>query len=161
MTNVDCVNNWVKGRNTSDLVFVRYYSGEAGEIEFNDFTEDGDSLIVSCLKLSKVLYSAIKSKDGFYYTETPPGRRRSVLDIWRHAKYINPNIDIFYVMRELYSIMERGEGKTNSLVCNGIGRRVFRYTGLMSRNYSPDERDEFGLLFNQWENIGNESTTEI
>jgi len=86
--------------------------------------------------------------------ETDCGRWRSVLDIWRHVIYYKPDINIFEVMRELFSI---GDEYLVGHYCRDILKRVFKLR--KNTNHCSlfiQDRDEFGLCFSAWETIGME-----
>lgn len=84
------------------------------------------------------------------------GARRSATDLYRLILPINPDITLFQVMRTLHKIAK--EGGCNELYCGTVLKRVFwlnqpkrmDYGEINSGDY---RRDEYGLLFSDWENI--------
>ena len=108
-------------------------------------------LIFECLKASKDYYS-VNYKTGEY--ETSNGRLRSALDLWRHIKHFKPEVDIFSIMRVIYSMRCSIYGH----YCTTVRRRVFRYypNGNYNLNqvYDTARTDEFRLRFSDWQYIG-------
>jgi len=117
--------------------------------EFNTMPSFEDT-IYTCLRYTLRYWSKNKETNKL---ETNNGRWRSSLDIWRHVKQYYPECTIFDVMRGLYRI----ESELGGNYCKDIYRRTFkinpnRLFNMMDR---PD-RDEYGLLWQDWEHIGEE-----
>ena len=115
--------------------------------------KDVDDLVDNCMTLLREKGSYRILESGTKYLETHPGKFRSSLDIWRHILAVRPEITIFEVMNSIYNIRDRLYGQ----YCSEVHRRVFKIHlvgyydhGLESTNY----RDEYNLLFKDWENIG-------
>lgn len=112
-----------------------------------------DALVLKILTLSISYCSKNKIFGG---VETYAGRRRSSIDIWRHAKCFQPGVSILDIMDSLYRICRDPGNDIKSIFCSDIKRRVFRfYEGLRP---APENEwtflwDEYGLEFPQWENI--------
>jgi hypothetical protein len=96
------------------------------------------------------------SMDHNEFQETTSDRNRSIIDIWRHAKFYQPNVTIFQVMRAMSRLV--GAGKSGCTYCGDIKRRVFRPHNAAHpewmKDYVPNMRDEFGLFFFEWARIG-------
>lgn len=101
-------------------------------------------------------YTSVSFNDREFQTRQK--RWRSCLDIWRHIKYYNSNIEIFDIMHSLYNIKKECGGQ----YCTEIERRTFRIKGIEYGSYSWNNNqtdyisydgDEFGLLWEDWENI--------
>lgn len=175
------VLEYVKKHKNQPLVFYLTKLTEAGfrmvEEDLSpgpiDILDDGSVEHLVCLILDKCMscYSGCRAEplDSPQITlgkvETGGGRRRSSLDIWRHAKYYFPDISIFPIMRSLHNLAVHGRVLT--LFCCDIKRRVFRppYGSSMSSGHIVGTStnimdrmslDEYGLTLSQWETIGKE-----
>ena len=111
-----------------------------------------DSMVLKCIELMW----EFPSVDEFDTLETHNGAYRSVLDIWRHIKNFVPDITIFEVMNSVYRV----HGQLNCQICNEIKRRVFYNPRITKMNFSgtpfnrhAENKDEFGLYFDEWEDI--------
>lgn len=160
----DCVLDYISHRNRNYLVFcsgdVRYVNWWSNQkltditvIDTIDGVEKLDDirLIHTCLRMSSefksVTPTSLKKKNGAF--ECYNGARRSSLDLWRHAKFFRPEIDIFTVMRALYYLQEE-EKSIASHFCSQVRRRVFwRGNGGYRWAY-----DEYGLKIEDWKTIG-------
>ena len=102
-------------------------------------------LIRNILHLSKKYWSYST------YTETSPMRKRSSIDLLRHIKSTRPEVDIYSIMRILYEL--ESEHLIRQNFCYTVERRVF--TSINSRSYweGYNKYDEYGLQFDEWENI--------
>jgi hypothetical protein len=109
-----------------------------------------DELIREIIKISSfrvTVYPNCNRKQCRY------GARRSAGDIYRIAKYYDPDIDVFSVMRILYSMAT--SNKVSSGYCSTIHKRVFYYSeyGILYLS-GACITDELSLLFKNWKNIG-------
>jgi len=145
MQNKEAVIQYIKNYSNSPLVF---HEVNHPEIEFKPDISNLtlNELVLFVLENTSKYYSKNK-----YMTETGRGRLRSSLDIWRHVKYFRPNISIFDVMNSLYEIKH----ELISHYCVTVNRRVFGLRKFYSRVYSllENEKDEYGMVFIDWENI--------
>lgn len=140
----EMVLNYINLEDCSPLMFV---NREGEHSSPSIYYVNLDLMVYDCLDLAYDHYSINIRK----ITETHPDKWRSVLDIWRHVIFFNPKIDIFSVMRSLY----RQQSKLVGHYCGNIHRRVFK----LEKNASDcllftQDRDEFGLHFDDWKNIG-------
>lgn len=95
--------------------------------------------------------------------ETEPDCRRSSIDIWRHAILYKPELTIFYIMRTIHSMskiidetdIDYNRSILYSLYCPNIKRRVFKLS-ILHLHCITDViyRDEYGMVFSDWEHIG-------
>ncbi|HBY20782.1 MAG TPA: hypothetical protein DEG71_07210 [Clostridiales bacterium] len=141
MEKEDLVLKYIENKNTTPLYF-HFNINES----FSIFTLK--YLIIKILDLSEEYESCSIENE----LETNSGKWRSVLDIWRHVIYYKPDINIFEVMRELFSI---GNEYLVGHYCENIKRRVFK----LDKNTTgcalfTGKVDEFGLYFSDWETIG-------
>jgi len=83
------------------------------------------------------------------YVETFPGKMRSSLDIWRHAKSVIPDIDIFTVMESIYRLKDRLYGH----YCSTVKRAVFRSPNSWGRSVPNFKCREYNILFSTWRNL--------
>ena len=115
------------------------------------FTGDLDALVIDILNSTHRHWSININN----IHETSPGRRRSVLDIWRHALTYDPDITIYAVMRSLFSLGNK-DLLIGGFYCGNIGRRVFRSreSYRFGNFWGERDQDEFGLSFSDWETIG-------
>lgn len=81
--------------------------------------------------------------------ETTPGRNRSSLDIWRHARYVYPDIDLFAIMEAIHKLC------AYSLIygqyCHQVKRAVFYISD--SHTYMSFHCGEYKMSFNTWKNL--------
>jgi len=145
MNNRELVENYINNFNQSILIFNNCKE----EIIFDNL----DDLVLEVLRLARD-YDSLNIDTNLI--ETCCGRRRSVLDIWRHCKFYNEEVIIYDVMRSIYNLCYTNKKSINGLYCDEIHRRTFRYvdyrydfgyTGTISAI------DEFGLLFEEWKDI--------
>lgn len=133
---------------TTPLIFYKCTK----EVEsFKELTLD--ELVYECLSLTDCYGS--QNPETLSY-ETQSGKWRSVLDIWRHVRYYQPDVTIFDVMRSLWEQRVKLVGQ----ICNDIHRRVFKlhehseWAELVWYENEPEDYDEFELNFNEWADIG-------
>lgn len=92
--------------------------------------------------------------------ETSFGKRRSVIDIWRHVAYMNNSIDIFDVMESLY----RQREKLKITYCSVILRTTFLIKDPRPSFVLPPIREDDNimsefkigivpLIFQDWKNL--------
>lgn len=118
---------------------------------------------VSSTKLDELVYFVIKNMETFSSKsgrtiETLPGRRRSVIDIWRHVINFKKDVTIFEVMESIYKLRLKLVGH----YCNMTRRSVFfardslngdssEHTPFDDDDYFEDfECKEFGFDFSDW-----------
>jgi hypothetical protein len=103
-----------------------------------------ETLLLTVFTLTN-LYASNNLKTGI--KETTSGRRRSSIDVWRHAKFFKPEIEIFDVMRALWNLEKMRV--LHSIFCTDVNKRVF------CKNYDNSEigrgiPDEFGGTSESW-----------
>jgi len=84
--------------------------------------------------------------------QTPPGKRRSIGDIYSICKYYYPNCTIREVSDIVYNKLTGKVPNFRSSLCSMIKKRVF-YKGLpaqVSCFYDTEKKDEFELTVNDW-----------
>jgi hypothetical protein len=136
----------------------------------DEYLKDIKSLLIYSEKqingaenLDSAIALVLKASDKFWSTnsdqiqETSPGRNRSLIDIWRHLIYFEKYKDIspIEVMHALYNLSH----DHTSLMCPTVRRRVFRLRPIGAGNYFSlmfQNRDEFGLLREDWKNYEDE-----
>lgn len=147
---VNLINTYVNKNLSSDLFFVK--SGLAGDeiIPLSLGCTDLKSIVFEALTISRRASSCSKDSRGNYF-ETSSGRLRSALDLWRHIKTYYPEKTIYEVMEALYELEKKG--RVNGHYCGTVRRRVFWPTSGGGVVIGKSFRDEFGLIFSDWENI--------
>lgn len=82
------------------------------------------------------------------------GARHSAVDIWRMVKTYQPDVDLFSVMRTLYTMTRRD--KTYDMdFCSTIEKRVFDMEDEPEgHEWGIEDEDEFGLMWKDWRRIG-------
>lgn len=87
--------------------------------------------------------------------------RRSVQDIWRIYKNYFGDIDIFPIMRALYTLSKGVNKKLNSIHCCTVRKQVFWVHGMENSYYGDDihtvtdrAKSHLGVPLRQWRNIG-------
>ena len=135
---------WFLKRNRLYATQTLKFYPEVENLEFNSLEE----LVEKVLLLT---HTHSSESMVFKKIETLPDRSRSVLDIWRHVKYYSPDTDIFDVMHTLYSLKKVLVGH----YCCNVRRRVFQHKSVGPGGWKliTSDRDEFGLFFDDWENI--------
>jgi hypothetical protein len=88
--------------------------------------------------------------------ETSPNKHRSVLDIWRHFKFYKENATLLDVM----ALTFKSRTKIRYQICSKLGKRVFDMDRANPYHHDADNRDEFGLIFSEWNDINNMSPEE-
>lgn len=145
------VNEYLKNCDTRPLIFPDWYTKRS--LYFNAETKTVEQMIEKVLELNES-----EETDGGDYTDfTNSSSNRSALDIWRLIYNFCPQITIFQVMMGLYKL----RSKFNIQMCRKIKKRVFynpRVRMYWESNINPfihhtNEKDEFGLTFNEWENL--------
>ena len=116
-----------------------------------------DSLIMEILSATEYL----SSLNMIGFIETYPGRRRSAVDIWRHAVAIQPDISIFDVMESIYRCRKYMAGG----YCIQTRRTVFRLLSNMGQTVWSLEFDrnfmcrDFGMYFSTWRTINRKESS--
>lgn len=134
---------------------VLYFSDWDEKNIFNKNPFDGMSLIdsiIECLSLNKEFCST-SQKGGL---ETDSNCNRSVIDIWRHLKYYNPELTIFEVMSCLYEYImseDEEEFRISTFICPNIGRRVFILDDTSYYVSDTQFADALHIDFHEWNNI--------
>jgi len=96
-------------------------------------------------------YNSVSSTETC--VETYSGKLRSAIDIWRHIIDVRPETTIFEVMRAIYKLIQKN--RLGGHYCSVVRRRVFWGIRLSNLNiYNEDVLDEFGLVFDDWKDIG-------
>lgn len=87
--------------------------------------------------------------------QTPPGKRRSIGDIYAICKYYYPTCTIRDVVNIVYNVLPTEVPRFRSSLCNQIKKRVF-YQGAedqQSAMYNTGNVDEFGFTVENWKNL--------
>jgi hypothetical protein len=118
------------------------------DLKFNKSgTPNRRRLVLSILEMCRNYGSTNQVTNKF---ETDAGRNRSAIDIWRHAKALYPNIDVFRIMETIWQLCE--EGEVFGQYCHRVMRAVFR-----TWNHDGKDTDmhfdchEYDIVFNTWE----------
>lgn len=131
---------YISKYNCDPLLFKDPYTPDSPIIYISD--TNIDSLVKGIITLSTTYGSY---NPNMQYIETFPGKMRSSLDIWRHAKSVIPDIDIFTVMESIYNIKNQIYGH----YCITVKRSVF-----MPPRYSSGVRNilcrEYNIMFSTW-----------
>jgi hypothetical protein len=153
------VESYLKSHDCSDLYFVNlnytdYYNSRFTPLseEIEAFLKDLplDQLVLKCLDLSHDFYSQIKGMDSYQCT---PNRKRSSFDLWRHCKVFIPDCTVYQVM----DILFKNRDKISCWFCCTVEARVFKLHKYWENGVSVYKKyDEFGLQFNDWEDISPE-----
>lgn len=132
------------------LQFSETYYDDRGKLIINKDTKvslistEIDDIIKEILRYT----TAYASLNMIGKIETHRARKRSSIDIWRHTKFYFPDISIFDIMNGIWEI--RDSLQTN--FCSTVQKRVFRLAETPI-DYSENTRDEYRLLFKDWEGI--------
>lgn len=142
--------DYMEKTNQSPLVFRGNYGKNSPVINITGYEPtDIDGIVMDILNKSQ-LHPSFNPKTGKF--ETSAGRLRSALDIWRHAKSILPDIDIFTVMESIYRIRNELYGH----FCLTVRRTVFR-PNLFYHGRIDDPSSfmcfEYGIKFSTWKNL--------
>lgn len=87
--------------------------------------------------------------------QTPPGKRRSIGDIYAICKYYYPTCTIRDVVNIVYNVLPTEVPRFRSSLCSQIKKRVF-YQGTedqQSAMYNTSNPDEFGFTIEDWKNL--------
>lgn len=87
--------------------------------------------------------------------QTPPGKRRSIGDIYAICKYYYPTCTIRDVVNIVYNVLPTEVPRFRSSLCSQIKKRVF-YQGAedqQSAMYNTSNPDEFGFTIEDWKNL--------
>jgi len=122
----------------------------AGQLKFNmDGSPNRKQLVRVIMDMSRIYGSFNPTTNRM---ETSSGRNRSSLDIWRHAKSIYPDIDVFLIMEAIYALCYR-EGLFGQY-CSTVHRAVFNLRG-----YENSENfvcREYRINFSTWRQLHEE-----
>lgn len=118
------------------------------ELKFNkDGSPNVYRLVISILEMCSSCRSINSVTDVL---ETMQDCNRSSLDIWRHAKYLYPDIDVFKIMEALHRLVR--EDKVYAQFCNQVKRTVF----YLDEDRSHDMHfkcEEYNISFNTWRKL--------
>jgi hypothetical protein len=115
-----------------------------------------DLLVYKCL-LTSINYCSVEIVDGVVSVEpeTPPGKYRSSLDIWRHCKLFSPEITIFEVMDSMWNLTQ--DSVISCHYCSVVHRTVFfplsRYGWMTGVAGSSFPTREYKMEFSSWKTI--------
>jgi len=87
--------------------------------------------------------------------ETGCGRNRSSLDIWRHAKSVYPDIDVFLIMEAIYALADDEQERIFGQYCGMVHRAVFNLGG--PRLNHRWRCDEYKIMFTTWKKLHEET----
>ena len=136
------ITEYIKRHLRGPLYFKNLYDDSIMNLEYSNYTD----LVIKCL-ITTQRYSSYNYISG--REETRPNKLRSSIDIWRHCKFFEPEITIFQVMSILYKIKK----ELYANYCYIVRRLVFKYQITEHIYYHNNYRDEFGIGFQEWENI--------
>ena len=136
---------YIDEHNQDTLYFVNVYS-PSKDITYLLDTDSIDLLVSEILSRSKNYGSY---NPNMNYIETYPGRMRSSLDIWRHAKSIKPDIDIFTIMESIYGFRYDIYGH----YCGNVKRAVFREPTFYSKGVPNFKCREYNIMFSTWRKL--------
>lgn len=149
----DKVDTYLRFADCSPLVFKRHDIPINTKFNITEVYTLKDA-ICGVLENTRI-YTSYSINGGWW--ETLPDCYRSVFDIWRHLLVDNPELTIHEVMAEIYKDDENRGELFYSHYCAGVRKRVFKlakYLNLsshvFSHIYDKDYRDEFDLVFQQW-----------
>jgi hypothetical protein len=135
---------YISKHNCDPLLFKDPYIPNSPITNLQD-TENIDALVWEIIKLSARLGSYNSTMN---YVETYSGKMRSSLDIWRHAKSVKPDIDIFTIMESIYRLKDQVYGH----YCTTVKRVVF-----MLPRYGSGVRNilcrEYNIKFSTWRKL--------
>jgi len=140
---------YISEHNTDTLVFQRPDHREALEETIVRLESDGsniDDLVMEIITKSTEYYSYNPNMNNI---ETGYGRMRSSLDIWRHAKSVLPDIDIFTIMESIYNVKELLYGH----YCITVKRAVFRLPNSWSKGVGNFLCREYGIKLSTWRKL--------
>jgi hypothetical protein len=140
---------YIEKYDQSPLVFRKYISSDKSD-HFpsisGDYDEPVDNLVMNILDMSQRYGSFNRKTDSI---ETGNGRMRSSFDIWRHAKAVLPDIDIFSIMESIYRIKDDIYGH----YCSQVHRAVFDN----DHSWGPLDRGflarEYGIMTTTWKKL--------
>jgi hypothetical protein len=127
-----------------------FYSDFRGKkLEDNPFKNlNLDNSILECLNIMRYC----ESYDENAHYECREGANRSVIDVWRHLKYFNPDLTIFEVMNTVYKLIYY-DNLINTFICGDIYRRVLIAGENEFYAHDYDIYDVFHLFLDEWKNI--------
>ena len=139
----------------SPLIFTDI-SGKAVKIkkldlkpQENDPTKDVQ-LVRVILNMSKS-HRSIDKFTGLF--ETGPGKNRSIIDIYRHALDVNPDVDIYSLMEAVHYLYSTGY--IFGQFCGLIRRSVFRSHNHPGPNWINLKFNckDYKIRFSSWKNL--------
>lgn len=83
--------------------------------------------------------------------ETGCGRNRSSLDIWRHAKSLYPDMDVFLIMEAIHALAENYREEIYGQYCSYVKRSVFNLNGPREDRFWTCK--EYKISFNTWRKL--------
>ena len=136
---------YINKRNCDPLLFKDPHTSNSPIVELTNYGGI-DDLVFDIITMSH-RYGSYNTTMN--YVETYSGKMRSSLDIWRHAKSVLPDIDIFTIMEAVYRLQDRLYGH----YCVTIKRAVFRLPNSWSNGVSNFKCREYGIMFSTWRNL--------
>lgn len=145
------IQNYVDNlNNVSPLQFVPYIKGRERKVVGIPEMKCIEDTILEILKMSQSYCSSTVDENEI---ETTPGRLRSAIDIWRHAKTVIPDISIFTVMEIIYSIRKELYGHYCCTVHRTVFKPAYGYHGYVAdeeKLYCTEFND---ILFTEWNKL--------
>jgi len=140
----DKILQYISKYNCDPLLFKDPYTPDSDTV--NLLNTEVDALVFEIISMSH-RYGSYNTTMN--YVETFPGKMRSSLDIWRHAKSAIPDIDIFTVMESIYRLKDRIYGH----YCTTVKRAVFRLPTSWSIGVPNFKCREYNIMFSTWRNL--------
>lgn len=141
----DKILQYISKHNCDPLLFKDPYTPDSAIVHLSD-TKGIDILVFEIITLSSRLGSYNSTMN---FIETYPGRMRSSLDIWRHAKSVIPDVDIFTVMESIYRLKDRIYGH----YCITVKRSVFKLPHSWGNSVSNFKCREYNIMLSTWRNL--------
>lgn len=147
---IDKIVAYNSKQNLTPLYFTSMTSGETVAMEKRNlrFNADGSPnrkrLVLEILRMARNYCS-----HNGTLVETTPGRNRSSLDIWRHARYLYPDIDLFAIMETLHKLCS--DNLVFGQYCGQVHRAVFSIAP-WGTNMSF-MCNEYKISFNSWRQL--------
>lgn len=118
------------------------------DLKFNPSGSPNRKYLIKAILTMSQTCSSMNIETGI--VETPRGKNRSVIDIWRHAIYMYPDMDIYRIMEAMHTLCKDGE--VFGQFCRRIKRAVFRnfnFSHLTTNMHFMC--NEYAISFNSWE----------
>lgn len=139
-------------KDLSPLKFVKNtgveYKIPKSDLKFNRNGTPHRKNLIKVLLYASTYYYSKNTVTG--EIETPPRKNRSIIDIWRHALYLYPNISLFKLMESMHSLCSDGE--VFGQACKIIKRAVFRTHDMRPTNINF-RCPEYNISFNSWKTL--------